>query len=99
MALNGIWFMKGQSIDKSFSFNGNNFNFWNCRMRVFIKAHNWKLWNINWKWPIHEVEREGKYTKNELKAFKLDEQVMDILHCGLFENNFNSYILMLVLKK
>ena len=41
-----ISFVEGQSIYKPPFFDGTNYNYWKCRMQIYIKSIDLDLWDI-----------------------------------------------------
>ena len=39
-------FVKGQSIHRPPFFDGTNYNYWKCRMQVYLKSIVFDLWDI-----------------------------------------------------
>ena len=37
--------LEGQSMNRPLFFDGNNYNYWKCRMIIYLKSINYELWD------------------------------------------------------
>ena len=89
MATNALGFLEGQAINRPPLLTGSNYPYWKCRMRIFIKAQNRLLWNVVEKGPYVIAKDEINYTDDDWKRLDMNEIAMNILHCGMNENDFS----------
>ena len=90
MATNALGFLEGQAINRPPLLVGSNYRFWKCRMRIFIRTQNRLLWNVveNGPYEIRNKE-ENDYNDDDWKKLDMNEIAMNILHCGMNENDFS----------
>ena len=89
MATNALGFLEGQAINRPPLLTGSNYPYWKCRMRTFMKAQNRLLWHVIEKGPYVIVKDESDYTNNDWKKLDVNGIAMNILHCGMNENDFS----------
>ena len=58
-------------------------------MRIFIKAQNRLLWHVIENGPYDINKQENDYTDDNWKKLDMNEIAMNILHCGMNENDFS----------
>ena len=73
--------MESQAINKPPFFDGSNFSYWKCRMRVFLQSLNFKLWKI--------VENEFDISTQNEKDLELNAKALNYFYCALSKNEFS----------
>ena len=88
MATNALGFLEGQAINRPPLLVGSNYPYWKCKMRIFIKVQNRLLWNVveNGPYEIRNKE-ENDYNDDDWKKLDMNEIAMNILYCGMNEND------------
>ena len=89
MASYTLGFLEGQAINRSPLLMGGNYPYWKCRIKIFIKAQHRLLWKVIEDGPFVIHKDENNYTEDDWKKLDLNEVAMNILYCGLSENDFN----------
>ena len=89
MALRTVGFLEGQAINRPSLLMGSNYPYWKCRMKIFIKAQHKLLWNVIKNGPYVINIDEKNYTDEDWKRVDMNEIAMNILHCGMNENNLS----------
>ena len=75
-------FSEDRSINSPPLFDGSNFDSWRVKIKIFIQAHDYDLWNIivNGQHTHH-----SRLDKN---LGELNARVLNTLYCALNENIF-----------
>ena len=59
-------------------------------MKFFLKAQHRLLWSVVEKYPFKiEGKEEKNYLEDDWKKLDMNEITMNILHCGMNENNLS----------
>ena len=81
--------IEGQSINRPPFFDGNNYNYWKCRMIIYLKSINYELWDI----VVNGFTSTGKafkeWNEEEKKIASLDAKGLNILFCDINQEQFN----------
>ena len=81
--------VEGQSINRPHFFDGLNYNYWKCRMIIYLKSINFELWDIviNGYTPNNASYREQN--EEDKKQAQLDAKGLNILFCAVNQEQFN----------
>jgi hypothetical protein len=82
-------FQEGQSIQRPPLFDGSNYTYWKCRMRIFLQSLNYELWNIVETPYQKPTTSYTEWTLDERTSANLDAKAMNALFCALDMNEFN----------
>src|SRR5436189_1892566 len=80
---------EGQSTQRPPLFDGNNYNYWMCRMRIYLQSFNLEIWQIvefAYTAPTTQVD---EWTTNDKKLMQTKAKAMNALFCALERNEFN----------
>ena len=71
--------IEGQSINRPPFFDGDNYTYWKCRMIIYLKLTNFKLWDIT----INEFPKNDKHyrewSEEDERLTTLDAKGLNIL--------------------
>ena len=81
--------IEGQSINRPLFFDSNNYNYWKCRMIIYLKYINLDLWNIVVNGYTPSKKNYKKWNDNEKKLATLDVNGLNTLFCAINEEQFN----------
>ena len=82
-------FTEGQSTARPPLFNGTNYNYWATRMRIYMQANGFDIWNITQtEYLIPTTEFSSWSTTQKIDATS-NAKAMNILFCALDRNEFN----------
>ena len=81
--------VEGQSINRLPFFDGNNYNYWKCRMIIDFKSINLDLWNIVVNGYTPSKKNYKEWNDNENKLATLDGKGLNTLFCAINEDQFN----------
>ena len=62
----------GQSINRLSFFYSNNYNYWKCRMQIYLKSINLDLWDIIVNRYTPSKKSYKDWNKNEMNLATLD---------------------------
>ena len=81
--------VEGQSIYRPPVFDGNNYNYWICRMQIYLKSINLDLWDIviNRYTPSKKSYKE--WNENEMNLATLDAKGLNTLFYAISQDQFN----------
>ena len=94
----GTFLSEGQSTSRPPLFKGVNYSYWKARMKIFIQAQDYEMWNVIEDGPyvptkIIEGTRVPKVREewdvNETRLVQLNSKAMNCLYCALDSNEFN----------
>ena len=81
--------IEGQSINRPPFFDGNNYSYWKCRMTIYLKSTNFKLWDI----IINDFPKNDKpykdWNEEDERLATLDAKGLNILFCAVNQEQFN----------
>ena len=97
-----------QSTNKPPHFNGTNYIYQKARMRIFIQAQDYDMWNAIIRGPhtltmivdgmfIPKFKKD--WDKYDKKQTQLNAKAMNVLYCALDANEFNRISTCLYVKK
>ena len=93
-----ITYSEGQSSNRPPCFNGSNYAYWKNRMRIYMIAQDFDLWQLVVNGPhipikiVDNVEIEKtveEYNDIDKRLIKMNANAMNILYCGLDPNEYN----------
>ena len=82
-------FVEGQSIHRPPFFDGINYNYWKCRMQVYLKSIDFDLWDIIINGYTPSKKDYKKWNVNEMKLATLDVKGLNTLFCAISQDEFN----------
>ena len=80
-------------------FNGENYNYWKARMKIFIQASDYNLWSIIVNDPyisthsinnIVTLKPENEWNDSDRRMAQLNAKEINVLYCALSMNEFNN---------
>ena len=80
--------VEGQSINRPSFFDGNNYNYWKCRMVIYLKSINFDLWNVVVNDYTPSKKNYKEWNKDDKKLATLDVKGLNILLCAINEEQF-----------
>src|SRR5256886_10717993 len=80
---------EGQSTQRPPLFDGNNYNYWKCRMRIYLQSFNLEIWQIVESAYTPPTTPVGQWTNEEKKSMQTNAKAMNALFCALERNEFN----------
>jgi len=80
-------FRKGHSTQKPPLFDGSNYNYWKCRMKIYLQSINYKIWNIIE--AAYEKSRTNydQWTKEQKKSVNLGAKAMNAFSVHWIKKN------------
>ena len=90
--------LEEQSTNRPPLFNGENYNYWKARMKIFIQASDYTLCNIivNGPYiPTHSINNlvtlkpENEWDDSDRRMSQLNAKAINALYCALSVNEFN----------
>src|SRR3954469_7202532 len=79
---------EGQSTQRPPLFDGNNYNYWKCRMRIYLQSFNLKIWQIVESVFTPSTTPVGQWSNEEKKSMQTNAKAMNALFCALERNEF-----------
>src|SRR3954463_1789779 len=80
---------EGQSTQRPPLFDGNNYNYWKCRMRIYLQSFNLEIWQIVESAYTPPTTQPDAWTANDKKLMQTNAKAMNALFCALERNEFN----------
>ena len=77
---------KGHSTQRRHGFN---YNYWKCRMKIYLQSINHELWNIVEATYEKPSTPYDPWTDDQKKSVNLDAKALNVLFCELDKNKFN----------
>ena len=74
---------EGQSINRLPFFDGNNYNYWKCRMIIYLKSINYELWDIVINGFADNKKSYREWNEDEKRTASLDAKGLNILFCAV----------------
>ena len=99
---------EGQSINRPSLFLGTNFSYWKARMKIYIQAIDYHLWQDILKGPqiiligvdgIDISKPKEDWDDNDMKMRELNAKAMNVLYCTLDSAEFNQISTCSTMKK
>ena len=79
--------MEDQSTTRPPFFNGNDYPYWKTRMRVFLQALDYELWEIVCDGSF--IPRKNVLSELDKKNMTLNSKAMNALFCALDKKEFH----------
>src|SRR6202044_3912985 len=86
---NSSQFKEGHSMQRPPLFDGSNYNYWKCRMRIYLQSISYELWNIVETEFVKPTTPFNEWTLVEKTNANLDSKAMNALFCAMDKNEFN----------
>ena len=86
---NSSQFKEGHSTQRPPLFDGSNYNYWKCRMRIYLQSIGHDLWNIVETQYQKPTTPYNEWTLVEKNNANLDSKAMNALFCAMDKNEFN----------
>ena len=86
---NSTQFKEGHSTQRPPLFDGSNYNYWKCRMRIYLQSISYDLWNIVETPFVKPTTPFNEWTLVEKTNANLDSKAMNALFCAMDKNEFN----------
>ena len=80
---------KGHSTQRPPLFDGSNYNYWKCRMKIYLQSINYELWNIVDAAYTKLTTNYTALSDDQKKNVNLDAKAMNALFCTLTKEEFN----------
>ena len=78
-----------QSIQRPSLFDGSNYNYWKCKMRIYLQSFNLEIWQIVESEYTPPTTLVDEWTNNDKKLMQTNAKAMNALFCALEKNEFN----------
>ena len=82
-------FVEGQSTARPPLFNGSNYAYWACRMKIYLQSIGLDTWNITQTEYTEPTTNFAQWTAEEKIIAQNNSKAMNILFCSLDRNEFN----------
>ena len=82
-------FIEGQSTARRPLFNGSNYTYWSCRMKIYLQSLGLDVWNITQTEYTEPQTRVEQWTADQKTVALNNSEAMNILFCSLDKNEFN----------
>ena len=82
-------FKEGHSTQRPPLFDGSNYNYWKCRMKIYLQSLNYELWNIVEAPYTKPITNYTDWSDDQKKNANLDVKAMNALFCALTKEEFN----------
>ena len=89
MAFNNNNAIEGQSINRPPFFDGNNYTYWRCRMIIYLKSTNFKLWDITINGFTKNEKPYKDWNEEDERLATLDAKGLNIIFCAVNHEQFN----------
>ena len=86
---NSTSFIEGQSTVRPPLFNGNNYSYWACRMKIYLQSISLDTWNITQTEYTEPTTNFAQWTNDQKTTALNNSKAMNILFCALDRNEFN----------
>ena len=82
-------FVEGQSTARPPLFNGSNYAYWACRMKIYFQSIGLNTWNITKTEYSEPTTDFTQWTAEQKTVAQNNYKAMNILFCSLDRNEFN----------
>ena len=82
-------FKEGHSTNRPPMFDGLNYNYWKCRMKIYLQSIVYELWNVVETKYEKPTTPFTEWTTSQRNNANLDSKAMNALFCALDKNEFN----------
>ena len=80
---------KGHSTQRPPLFDGYNYNYWKCRMKIYLQSLNYELWNIVEAAYTKLTTNYSAWSDDKKKNANLDAKEINVLFYTLTKEEFN----------
>ena len=80
---------EGHSTQQPPLFDGLNYNFWKCRMKIYLQSINYELRNIVKATYENPPTNYDQWSEEQKKLVNLDTKAMNSFFCALNKEKFN----------
>ena len=87
--INTSSFVEGQSTARPPLFNGSNYAYWACRMKIYLQSIGLETWNITQTEYSEPTTNFATWTAEQKTVAQHNSKAMNILFCSLDRNEFN----------
>jgi len=70
-------------------FDGSKYNYWKCRMKIYLQSLNYELWNIVEVLYTKPTTDYSVWSDEQKKSVNVDAKAMNVLFCVLNKEEFN----------
>ena len=84
---NDSTFREGQSTSRPPYFDGNDYPYWKTRMRIYLQALDYELWEIVCDGSF--IPRKNALSELDRKNMSLNSKAMNVLFCALDKKDFH----------
>ena len=82
-------FKEGNSTQRPQIFEGSNYNYWKCKMKIHLQSIKYELWNIVEAAYTKPTTNYSAWSDDQKKNANLDSKAMNALFCALNKEKFN----------
>ena len=82
-------FVEGQSTVRPPLFNGSNYAYWACRMKIYLQSISLDTWNMTQTEYVEPTIDFAQWTTEQKTVAQHNSKAMNILFCSLDRNEFN----------
>ena len=82
-------FVEGQSTARPPLFNGSNYAYWACRMKIYLQSISLETWNMTQTEYTEPTTDFAQWTTVQREVAQNNSKAMNILFCSLDRNEFN----------
>ena len=82
-------FVEGQSTARPPLFNGSNYTYWSCRMKIYLQSLGLDVWKITQTEYTEPETSYEQWTADQKTIALNNSKAMNILFCSLDRNEFN----------
>jgi hypothetical protein len=82
-------YKEGLSIQRPPLFDGSNYNYWKCRMRIYLQSMGYDTWNIVETPYEKPTTPYSEWTTTQKTNANLDSKAMNALFCAMDKSEFN----------
>src|SRR5436853_3509809 len=80
---------EGQSTQRLPLFDGSNYNYWKCRMRIYLLSFSLEIWNVVDNAYTAPTTTVAQWSNDEKKLVQTNAKAMNAFFCALDKNEFN----------
>ena len=99
MASSSNTVIEGQSINRPSFFDEDNYNYWKCRIVIYLKSINYELWDIVINGFAQNQKSCKEWDEEEKRMASLDSKGLNILFCAVNQEQFHPARVRLTLRE
>src|SRR5436853_2286513 len=80
---------EGQSNQRPPLFDGSNYNYWKCRMMIYLLSFSLEIWHIVENAYTASTTPLADWSNDDKKKVQINAKAMNALFCALDKNEFN----------